>query len=363
MAGSRFLKSRWGRIALLIGVATLFGLLRFSYLYLDDLTRGKAGTAPGRLIEEFAGAYGAALLFPAILWWVRRFRLDREHWLERLPAHLAGLVAISLIHTTWNAVSRVALFRLFGLGTYDYGILRIRYLMELPNDALNYMILAGLIGLYDYYRDSRARELRTAQLEASLAQTQLQNLRLQLNPHFLFNALNTISSVMYEDASRADRMLARLSELLRATLQAPEGQETTVEQELHVLSLYLELMRARFEERLRVSVVADPEVTNALLPQLLLQPLVENALRHGLDEAGRGTVEVRCARVDGNLRLEVRDYGPGLSGVARQGIGLSNTTARLERLYGPAQRLELANAAGGGLRITIELPYHIAALA
>ncbi|MEP6573235.1 MAG: histidine kinase [Gemmatimonadota bacterium] len=358
MADPGIPRSRREKFALLVGVWTLIGLLHFSYLYLDDLTRGKPGTAPGRFIDEFAGAYGAALMFPAILWWIRRYRLDRTHWLRRLPAQLGGMVVVSLVHTTWNAVSRPLLYRLSGLPAYDYGNLAIRYLMELPNDALNYAILVGLVGLYDYYRENRTRELRTAQLEASLARSQLQNLRLQLNPHFLFNALNTISSIMYEDPVRADQMLARLSELLRATLQAPEGQETTVEQELHVLSLYLELMRARFEERLEVKVVAEAGVHGALLPQLLLQPLVENALRHGLDLSGRGTVEVNCARANGNLHLEVRDHGPGLAGAIREGIGLSNTVARLDRLYGTAQRFEISNADGGGLRISIDIPYH-----
>jgi LytS/YehU family sensor histidine kinase len=158
-------------------------------------------------------------------------------------------------------------------------------------------------------------------------------------------------------------MLGALSELLRLTLRGSPAQETTLAEELRFLALYVEVMRARFEDRLRVDIVADAGTTGALVPQLILQPLVENAIRHGFDPASaRGDVEVRCARENGSLLLEVRDHGAGLTAsrdeVLGRGIGLSNTAARLERLYGERHRLELANAPDGGLRVRIAIPYH-----
>jgi LytS/YehU family sensor histidine kinase len=164
----------------------------------------------------------------------------------------------------------------------------------------------------------------------------------------------------------ADAVLARLSELLRLTLRGSQAQETTLGEELHLLSLYVDVMRARFEERLRVDISAEPGTERALVPQLILQPLVENSIRHGLDASSTsGTIEVRCARANGTLLLEVRDHGRGLTEppelALRQGIGLSNTAARLAHLYGDSHRLELRNADDGGLRVTVALPLRVAA--
>ncbi len=203
--------------------------------------------------------------------------------------------------------------------------------------------------------------MRTAQLETRLAQAQLQALRLQLQPHFLFNTLNTISSVLYEDPRVADEMIARLSDLLRATLRETGRQEVTLEEELRFLDLYVEIMRARFDDRLVVSLDVDPATRDALVPQLLLQPLVENAIRHGAGVNATAAVDVRARREGEGLRLQVRDRGPGIaeaqSEVIGRGVGLSNTAERLERLYGAAHAFALHNADGGGLAVDVTIPY------
>jgi LytS/YehU family sensor histidine kinase len=200
-------------------------------------------------------------------------------------------------------------------------------------------------------------------LEKSLAQAQLHNLRLQLQPHFLFNTLNTISAVMYEDVATADRMLARLSDLLRMSLEQGAQQEVTLERELEFLRLYVETMKARFEDRLTVEVDAPAELHGALVPPLVLQPLVENSITHGADPKSSAiAIRVRAHRENGTLHMEVRDHGPGLSKSAADaltgGIGLANTAQRLERLYGVAGRLALSNAEGGGLVVSLEVPFH-----
>ncbi|HEV2912062.1 MAG TPA: histidine kinase [Pyrinomonadaceae bacterium] len=354
------------RAAALVGFGffTATGLLFFSYRYLDDLARERTGTFGERLIEEMTGAYAAALLFPLVLRVARRFPFGRRVWLRRLPVHLATLLLFSVLHTTLNWLSRDLVFRLCGLGPYDYGIMPIRYLMEFANDAIVYSLFVALIHLFDYYRESRDQEVRTALLEARLTQAQLQALRLQLQPHFLFNALNTISAVIYEDAGRADRMIARLSDLLRLALRNSTAQEVTLQEELEFLELYLELMRARFEERLVVKFEVEPETTSALVPQLILQPLVENSIRHAASpSSGTLSIDVSARRSNGALLLEVSDNGPGIRKEQQaialgDGIGLSNTSERLNQLYGAEHRFSLGASSEGGLLVHVEVPFH-----
>jgi hypothetical protein len=347
-----------------VGLFAFIGLLNFSYRYLDDLTRGRTGTFHARFIEEFTGVAGAALLFPLLLRGVRRWPLTGERWYQRLPIHLAILMAASLVLTTWMWASRTALYALLGLGRYDYGIMSIRYPMEFPNHVLGYALMVGLVTMIDQYRAARQREVHTARLESELAQAQLHNLRLQLNPHFLFNALNTVASVMYEDPARADRMLTGLSELLRLTLRDTPAQEATLTQELGILERYLDIQRARFEARLEVSTDADSETLSALVPQLLLQPLVENAVRHGVGPDGRARIAIAARRENGSLLVTVRDHGPGLRGSSaealQRGVGLATTASRLERLYGDGQRLQLLPALGGGLEVRVMMPFRTA---
>lgn len=356
-----------GRVvaALDVSVFTALGLLFFSYKYLDDLARARTGTFLRRLIEEMTAAYGVALLLPFLVMFARRYRLQSQNWLRRLPLHLLALVIFSLAHTTLNGLSRYLLFPLAGLGLYDYGILSLRYLMEFSSDAIIYSLSVAFVYLFDYYREARERELKMAQLEASLTQAQLQALRLQLQPHFLFNALNTISSIIYEDVQAADQMIVRLSDLLRLTLRNSQSQEVKLSEELEFLNLYLEIMRARFEERLVINFDVESGIQDALVPQLILQPLVENSIRHAVDpHSGVVTIGVCAKRENGALLLEVNDEGTGIvkdqQAALGDGIGLSNTAARLNQLYGAAHGLTLRNSDEGGLQVKIQIPFRTA---
>jgi LytS/YehU family sensor histidine kinase len=184
---------------------------------------------------------------------------------------------------------------------------------------------------------------------------------MQLQPHFLFNTLHSISALMHRDVEAADRMLTRLSDLLRLTLESASTPEVPLSRELDFLDAYLEIQQTRFEERLEVVRDIDPLALDALVPNLLLQPLVENAIRHGVaNRTTGGRVEISARRENGRLTLSVRDDGPGLSPNAGQGVGLSNTRARLEHLYGEAQSLALANDPAGGVRVTVVAPYRSA---
>jgi two-component system LytT family sensor kinase len=333
---------RFRSALLLFGLATAFGSLEFAYRYLDELSRHRYESPLIKLIEEFSGAYSAFLFAPGVIWLTRRYP---PAW-RTIHRHI-GLLLVSAFGCTslmWGA--RLVLFPLVGLGSYYYGAMPTRYFMELPVQAMGYMIVVSLTILYD-------RQVRAVQLERSLAHSQLHNLRLQMQPHFLFNTLNTISAVMYEDVRLADKMIARLSDLLRMSLEQSSAQEVTLEREIEFLRLYVETMKARFEERLNVAIDTADDTRGALVPPLLLQPLVENSIRHGGPIVN---VRVSARRENGTLLLEVRDQGPGLSG-DRKGVGLTNTAERLERLYGGSDHLDLRN--DNGLVVTVKVPFHV----
>jgi signal transduction histidine kinase len=337
-------------------LTTALGLLSFAYYWLDDVVRGYPTPPLATLVEEVTGMWGLLLLGPIGIRLARWFP-PRLH--GSVLVHVPALLAISAAATTWNWASRSVLFPLLGLGPYDYGRMPLRYLMELPKAAIVYVIVLAFVTLFDRYRAGRERALRVAHLESGLARAQLQNLHAQLQPHFLFNALNTISSVMYDDVPRADRMISSLSELLRASLRASRSQQIPLAEELAVLDPYLELMRARFGERLVVDVAVEDGLRTALVPAMVLQPIVENAVRHGAPPPPRpARVAVRAWRDGARLVLEVRDNGPGLRGEPLgRGVGLTNTADRLRALYGDAQSLAFDDAPGGGSIVRMTMPY------
>ena len=333
----------------IFGFFTAVGLSLFWYKYLDFAARAEHVSWAVPLIEELTGAWSAALLFPAMAWFARRYPLR----LSNVPGHAAALVAYSSIHTSLMWGSRDLLFPALGMGAYNYGIMPLRFPMEFFMDTIAYCVIVSILHLFD-------QRVRASQLEAKLAAARLENLRLQLQPHFLFNALNTISSVMYEDPRKADAMICRLSDLLRSTLAESHAQEAPLENEVRTLELYLDIMRRRFEDKLTVDVRVAPELGKALMPQLLLQPLVENSLRHGVNPATNAISVTVTAERDGDaLRLQVRDTGRGIpKGGIRRGTGLGNTAERLKQLYGAHHRLDFEDCEGGGLLVTVALPFH-----
>lgn len=348
----------WRWVLLIFGVAFI---CRFFYKYLDFVANQQARSPLEPLIWESTGTVSAILLFPFCYWIAIRFPLVSRSWWRYLPVHLATVCVYSFVHTTMMAVERNPLYRLFGLGKYDYGYMPVRYVMEFSNDFATYWLFLGLVYLFHEILFSRDREVRQARLEASLAATQLENLRLQLEPHFLFNALNTISATLYEDSRKADEMIGRLSELLRETLESDRSQEVSLAREVELLNLYIRIMEARLEHRLAVRIDIEERLRQALVPQLLLQPLVENAIRHGMDpQTFRVHVSVSAKQENGRVHIQVRDHGPGIEETeVRRGIGLRNTAERVARLYGNDHQLVIHNAADGGALIEIELPLRI----
>jgi LytS/YehU family sensor histidine kinase len=220
------------------------------------------------------------------------------------------------------------------------------------------LVYWGIVAVHQAVAHFREQELRASRLEAELARAELQALRRQLHPHFLFNTLNAISALMHRDVKAADLMLARLSEFLRTAIESDGAQEVALGRELELLERYLEIEKVRFRDRLTVRMDVAPDALSARVPSLVLQPLVENSIRHGIgNRRGAGVLEVRAVRDDGSLRLSVRDNGVGMSDAAVEGVGLSNTRARLEQLYGPHHTFELRNIPEGGLEVTLAIPF------
>jgi sensor histidine kinase YesM len=226
-----------------------------------------------------------------------------------------------------------------------------------------FWVILGIGAAFEYYGKYRERELRASQLESRLAQSQLEVLRMQLQPHFLFNTLHTISAFMQEgQIEDADRMISRLSDLLRLALESGGVQEVPLRQEMDFLRRYLEIQQIRFQDQLRVELHVPDELLDARVPSLILQPLVENAIKHGVTpRAEGGQVTLSIARDDGRLRVSVRDDGPGIppddgASARGSGVGLANTRARLEQLYGDRQRFSVGNHPDGGALIELVIP-------
>ena len=196
------------------------------------------------------------------------------------------------------------------------------------------------------------------ELEKSLAEARLKSLQMQLNPHFLFNTLHAISALMHKDVDSADRMVAQLSDLLRRALDGSDEQEVSVRREIDFLQRYVAIEKTRFGTRLSVEMKIAPDTQAALVPNLLLQPLVENAIRHGIEKQARpGRIEISSNRAGGDLILEVSDNGGGLPPQWKENIGLSNTRSRLSQLYGTNHRFEIRNGESGGVSIRIAIPF------
>jgi sensor histidine kinase YesM len=223
--------------AILFLVYTALFVLFFGYHYLDDLSRQRPGTFAVRFLEEFTGVYTVFLLLPLVLRVADFYLFKVKGWMRQVVFHLVAAAGFSFLHTSLMALSRWILAPLMGLGSYDYGIMRFRFPMEFSNDLMGYTVIVLVYYFFERLRIAQAQQLAAAELQAKLAQAQLENLRLQLQPHFLFNTLNTISSVMYEDVPAADAMLTQLSELLRLTLRTANSHEIPLAQELEITRL------------------------------------------------------------------------------------------------------------------------------
>lgn len=336
-------------------VWTGFALVFFAQILIAGRVLGGRWRPEVALTLGLADVYTWALACIAAFWLAWRFPLERgrirRHLLIMLPAATAVVIARDALLVV---VQRVA------FGQVQLTISRM--LLELyPSHLLVFFSLVGVGSAIDYALRYRERELAAAELETELSQARLAALQSQLRPHFLFNTLHSISTLIYRDADAANGMLSRLADLLRLTLGTEGAQTVALQDELDFLAAYLDIQKIRFGSRLWVQIDAAPEVLDAEVPAFLLQPLAENAIVHGFAERVQtGRLWVSAAAEGGMLRLRVADDGAGVADPALLerpgGIGIANTRARLEHLYGAAARMDAAHRPGGGLELTITLP-------
>lgn len=359
---AHWLASRRGRLALwfasFAGLAVLEAVQMYAGQQLDDFSITWV-LAFRRAFEAWAPC---SVLGLGVLWLADRFPFDRERpgrWVMRHLGLSTGYVLlVSVLHAA-------LLHGQQSVRGYEFQFVTVMKKMLLfysvSNMGFYWLLLLGHHG-WRYYQRFREREKRAAELEGQLAKARLDALRMQLNPHFLFNTLNTVAALVHEQPPTAERMVTRLSELLRASLDHSDTQEVPLRDELDLLGRYLEIEQTRFSDRLQVAVSAPAEVQEALVPSLILQPLAENAVRHGIEELeGPGRIEIEAARVGDQLRLVVRDNGPGPENGSgwnrRGGIGLANTRSRLQHLYGETHRMELRLGPAGGAEVILTLPF------
>lgn len=332
----------------------------------------------GVLVRGQPYTWGAILWYALPVWWLwipftlvalvlaRRFPLERGRLLRGLLVHVPASLILTVLHLAFYAywIEVAAPYATRPMSLFGR-TLALANNVWLHVDLLAYGAILGGYYALTYYRTAQERLLRASQLETRLAEARLQALRMQLHPHFLFNTLNAISTlILKQDHDTAIEMLTHLSDFLRTTLEEQTHPEVPLERELAFAEQYLAIERCRFGERLHVEVDVEPETLSALVPGLILQPLVENAVRYGIaPQETRGRLVLRAHRHDDRLRLEVKDDGPGFSARASSsGIGLVNTQARLKQRYGSDHLFAITNGTDGGTRVTIDLPFERAPL-
>lgn len=316
------------------------------------------------LVLNLAFWYVPAAMVPTIFRLAQRFHVGSRYWMRAVVVHLAAAWLFAVVHAFCMIGVRSMFWTDAGkLPTVAWTTFAQRvFLTNLDWLLMTYAAIAGLSYALGYNREAQQRQLREANLEARLVEARLRTLEAELHPHFLFNTLHAISTLIHSNPDAADRMLSRLSDLLRLTFDRSGAPRVTLQEELEFLQKYLEIEQTRFQDRLSVRFDIDPDTFDAEVPRLILQPLVENAIKHGVSlRAGPGLVQIAAHRRDDMLWLEVRDNGVGLSASARArldaGVGLSNTRDRLTCLYGDACRLEFADGTDG-LAVRVALPFH-----
>jgi len=309
------------------------------------------------------------ILTPVIIWTCSHYTLERGNWQKTLWVYLLlclGSLALVGAFSWWSpplspgTAPGPAVAAMNDTRASLYLVLR-RVTFQIPT----FCGLVAIAHALRFYERSKDRERRGLELQASLAQARLQALRMQMNPHFLFNTLNSIASLVQEDGKKAEEMITALSELLRLTLRSTDRQEVTVREELHFLERYLQIEKTRFGDRLQIERDIDPDTLNGLVPILILQPLVENAVKHGIEtRIAPGRIRLEIRRAGDQLSFTVTDNGrnqaASVNGELREGIGLGNTRSRLMELYGERSQMKIGFGQGTGFTAQIQIPWHLA---
>lgn len=343
------------RLGIIFGGWTAFALIAIVNVY---LVRSKLGMpsefwkTAGQIVIEY---WVYAAITPPVLWIAQRYPFNASNWPRVLGIHFVTYVAFS-----WAAVGLDEVLHTPMMLPHEFhgSTIWIRYLHTFYDSLWMYLPIVILTNAYEYYQRYKERDRRAEQLEAQLTRAELEALRNQLHPHFLFNTLNSIASLMHEDVQGADDMIADLSYMLRAYLRDTNEQEIPLRQELDLLETYLRIQKRRFENQLTYDLDVPETLYNAAVPTLLLQPFVENAILHGIaPRSTPGHVKVTARQLGADLILTVSDDGIGYTPGDETGIGLSNSRSRLKQLYCDKQSVDVASAPGHGTTVTVKLPF------
>src|SRR5881227_122116 len=359
------LEINWRRVALLFAGWTLVSVIFAAISYAAAIgDNNKEFGFVSALRLNLVQFYLWAILSPLLFRFSRRFPIEfRPLNLRNLLLYFPALISFAGIH---QLIHLAVLWSITPRWRQKYPALIDCYRAYFAFGFYIDLIIASLIVIAVhallYYQNFRASELAQSSLKAQLAQAQLRALKMQLHPHFLFNTLHSISSLVLEDPPKANSMIARLGDFLRLTVDNSDQQLVTLKEETEFLRCYLDIEQVRFGDRLTVAFELEPQTLSAQVPHLILQPLVENAIQYAIaPRATRGHINVEAKRLNSLLRLEVRDNGPGIISnsdlFGAEGVGLSNVRARLHQIYGSEFRFELMNSRDGGLAVVMEIPF------
>lgn len=345
------------------GVWTIFALFFASQVALQNQLSENPVSFWRILSWQLFSGYVWFAFSPLVLWLSNKFPFETGRWRFSVPVHLAASFVVALAQLAINAyvLPQLGYLRRFQPASF----LETYKILLLVNLHFGVAIYWGVVAIHQairYYRKYRERELVTSQLEARLAQSRLQVLKMQLHPHFLFNTLNAISELIHRDADAADRMITDLSDLMRLSFENLEVQEISLKQELEFLKKYLEIEQMRFHDRLKVEMEIALETLDASVPNMILQPLVENAIKHGISpRAEGGRIDIQAVRSNGHLQITVSDNGLGVPfgdiENLSEGVGLSNTRRRLKHLYGEKHHFGLEPSGSSGVKVNLTIPF------
>ena len=342
---------------------TLIGLFYSSQVYLFTSYKKIPYTWQRSIAATLPDTYLWALLAILIIRLSTHYRFGRNSWRQALLIHMPASLLVAGLHL-FIAVSMIPVFQQVKEHPWWWAAMKYNFVSVFHWNVLVYWTIVACNHALHYYRSYREHEIRTSHLEAQLAQAQLQALKMQLHPHFLFNTLHSVSALIHNNPDAADRMITRLGDFLRTTLENAGTQEITLHKEIEFINCYLEIEQIRFQDRLRVILNVEPEALDALVPNLLWQPVLENAIRHGIAaSSGPGCIEIDAKRAGSRLSVSIKDNGPGIQdgikvgGGSNGGVGLTNTRARLKQLYGENYSFVLRNGSLGGVEVILEIPF------
>ena len=346
-------------IALIFLFASVNALLLVGVIVTDRLANGEKIELPFYFINEFTGVYTVVLLLPLLIWFFNKFPIQRDKWLPTIILYLLVSVLFGLSQTSIMYSARVPLYHLAGITRLHeiFNDLPYRYLMEYFKQLPSFWLIYLVYWAIKQYQQNQQRQAEEASLKEELLKAQLQSLQMQLQPHFFFNTLNTISSIMYNEPERADKLISRMSGFLRNVIGLKNKALHSLEDEWALLRQFADVMLARYPDKLCIRYEVSEECLDVQVPVLLLQPILENAIKYSIDFQETTEVVILISPSENYLNISVSDNGPGIrEGEFSQGTGLSATMLRLKKLYGDKHHFSLVNRENGGLEVEINIP-------